>query len=224
MALFVLTGCSAFGQKAVSSKTPVHFLDDSKWGIRVSYGVTSDIHTENYVYGHRHGIGYDYYVPYYNYPNLSAIYGKWHGLTYTSGSFGLGLDYRLFKWLSLSMDASMDVLWQDRYDSYDDTEPTKNHGYSVSLLPGVKFFAVNSPVIRLYGGLSLGLTKYIGYDRLSYLYEYPNGYKVYQDDSYDIAYQIVPFGIELGRKLFGFAELGYGSIFAGARIGMGYKF
>ena len=36
--------------------------------------------------------------------------------------------------------------------------------------------------------------------------------------------QINPVGIEIGRKLFGFCEAGFGTMYSGAMAGIGYRF
>ena len=42
-------------------------------------------------------------------------------------------------------------------------------------------------------------------------------------DCYPAA-QIIPVGICVGRKVFGFAEVGYGTMYVGGMIGVGYSF
>lgn len=78
-----------------------------------------------------------------------------------------------------------------------------------------------SPV-RLYGKLGFGAVKYFGFDRRNF--DSVDGDVEFYDNSFTPGIQFAPFGIELGRKIFGFAEIGVGTLYRGISAGLGYKF
>lgn len=81
------------------------------------------------------------------------------------------------------------------------------------LLPVFRFTWVQRPYLRVYSSFGLGLSVYreeLTRTEWKYL-------------GLNTAVQLVPLGIAAGRKWFGFAELGYGSLGV-VQAGVGYRF
>ena len=145
----------------------------------------------------------------YNEP-LASIYGDYACKVGTCGNITGSLDMIFSGRCALSVDLGVTILWKEMYDGI----TRKPGGYSktgaaLHLLPQFRFFYLKRPLIRLYGNIGLGMTTYFGEDFRNRI---------------DVAGQFSPFGIELGRKFFGFAEFGIGTTYSGIRGGIGYKF
>jgi len=145
----------------------------------------------------------------YSHP-MAYIYSDTFGRIKTCGNITGSLDIIFTKRIALSVDLGATILWKDQYDGITNqaTGVTKV-GAAVHLIPQFRFYYLNKPVVRLYGSAGVGLTTYFGEE----FYDY-----------FAAAGQFSPFGIELGRKLFGFAECGVGTAYSGIRGGIGYKF
>ena len=83
---------------------------------------------------------------------------------------------------------------------------------------------MNRRYVRLYGSLGIGAAFYGGFDKLTYSYTDSRGSVQFEDNSFRACGQFSPIGVEFGNKLFGFAEIGIGSLYAGMQAGIGYKF
>lgn len=76
----------------------------------------------------------------------------------------------------------------------------------VGLLPEVRLNYVNKKAFTMYGSLGVGALLSTNNDPLVF------------------SFQLVPVGIEFGKKLYGFADLGIGVNYIGGRAGIGFKF
>ena len=75
-----------------------------------------------------------------------------------------------------------------------------------------RFSWLNRKLVRLYSSVGAGLA--VSLMDVSYR-EYPETY---------LSLQVTPVGISVGKKLFGFFELGVGTIYVGGCFGLGYRF
>lgn len=192
-------------------KTPYY-----RWSIRFGAGISSVNNAANFV-GRKdyasEGLG------------LSDYYGDWHGQTVSSGAYSIGAEYLFARWFSLSFDASAEYFRRNVYDGTSGKIAGKASGTAVTLMPQAKFVYLNRPAVRLYGYLGVGLVKYIGFevpdalDGNRYLAGAYGG-----GNSVCAAVQVVPIGVEVGHRFFGFAEVGSGYMFTGLRAGFGYRF
>ena len=160
----------------------------------------------------------------YNYYNsLSTYYGDYYGPSYTSGVATLGVDIKLLKWFAVGLDINTTPIWHDRYHK-DDSKVARETGVALTLLPMAKFYYFRRPVIMLYGRAGMGFGKYINFSSLQYSYRDSNGARHFVDESFKFEAQFVPFGIEVGKKVFWYAELGVGTVYIGGQTGIGYRF
>ena len=188
------------------------------YNIRVNIAAEAPLATSRFLYGRSFS---SYYYP--GDEDLKDMYGDYHGPTYSTGLFGIGADIFLKRWFALSADLNFNFLWNDRYDSFTKDRTGTKTGVAVYFIPRAKFYYLNRPLVRLYGSIGLGVVKYFGFDKLKYIEtSYDN--VEFKDETFDAAFQISPIGIEFGRRLFGFAEMGAGTMYAGFQFGMGYRF
>ena len=160
----------------------------------------------------------------YNYYNsLSTYYGDYYGPSYTSGAITLGADIRLLKWFAIGLDINTTPIWHDRYHK-DDSKVARETGVALTILPMAKFYYFRRPIVMLYGRLGMGFGKYFNFSSLQYNYRDSNGARHFVDESFKFEAQFVPFGIEVGKKVFWYAELGVGTVYIGGQTGIGYRF
>lgn len=145
-------------------------------------------------------------------PSLARIYGEGHGVTRTTGAFGVGFDWSAARWFSLSLDVDVALLWNERFDSVTGKSKGNHTAAAFYLLPRLKFFYINRGHFRLYSSLGLGAVKYSGFDKLR------------PDQTFHPCLQISPLGVEYGGRVFGFLEAGAGNMFIGLQGGIGYRF
>ncbi|MCQ2154783.1 MAG: hypothetical protein MJY55_03080 [Bacteroidales bacterium] len=201
-ALLLCTGWNAWGEE----------FDKMQLSVRVGLG-GSPVAAQNY---------YKAKNSYNEYP-LSTYYGDYYGPAYTSGVVNVGVDLRILKWLGLGIDINVTPIWHDKYHK-DDSRIGRETGVALTILPMAKFYYFRRPIIMLYGRAGMGFGKYFNYPSLTYSYRDNSGARHFVDESYKFEVQCVPFGFELGKKVFWFAELGVGTVYIGGQTGIGYRF
>lgn len=154
--------------------------------------------------------------------SLSDIYADYNGITRSSGALCLGADYAFARWFALSVDLSATIVWHDVYNGVSGQKIGSKTGVALCLLPQGKLIYLNRPMVRLYGKFGIGVVKYFGFDRRNR--ESADDGIEYLDNSFTPGFQWTPLGIEVGRKVFGFAETGIGTLYTGISAGVGYKF
>lgn len=189
------------------------YMPPERWSLRLGAGIVSEINVDNFIYDY--GWSDDW--------SLSECYEDYHGLTMTAGSWSVGADYRVARWFAVSADIGVDFLWHDMYDGVSGAFEGVRTGVSLTVLPQAKFYYLTRPAVRLYGYIGVGLVKYFGYDGLRNSRRDGSGVH-FVDETFEGAFQYAPLGIEAGRRWFGFAELGYGTLFSGLRAGFGFRF
>lgn len=141
---------------------------------------------------------------------LGNIYKDYRTNVYCTGNLSVEFAVIFKKWLTLSAVLSYNHFWADEYEGVSNT--FKGHSYSniFYALPEVQFTYVHKPCFKLYSGVGLGVGFYDNFEHL--------------DSPVNMEAQMIPIGVMVGRKLFGFAEIGYGTVYCGAKVGIGYRF
>lgn len=192
----------------------------SGWTVHASLATPSAFTTNLFVSGAGMHHGSWYYGN-----SVSDIYADYRGLTLSAGTFSLGGTYKFNRWFALGADVDMSFLWQERFSAISDESLGIHNGVALMLVPKAMVYYVDRPSWRLYGYLGVGVAKYFGFDRL-----YGNndgrsgGSPEFWDKSLRSVWQWTPIGIEFGRWIYGFAELGIGNEYTGARAGIGFRF
>lgn len=143
------------------------------------------------------------------------LYGLYETqVQYIQSGPGLTLEYNyaLLNWLVLGGQFNYHrVIW-DQYSRVGGNRAnytnTKN---KVALLPQAKFRIPGMKRFRLYAKVAVGMMLNIGH--------------YYTQDPVVFAWDVVPIGCEWGgQRVYGTAELAYGSVIKGGRIGIGFRF
>lgn len=125
-----------------------------------------------------------------------------YGTMYTMPLLSFSYEYYFKKWFSLSCNTSVGVLFRAAYQEGED-KPILSSGSATSLTVNARFTYLNSKWVRLYSSLGIGAA-YVG--------------------GFAPTFEVVPFGLTVGRKFFFFAEGGIGMEYWGANAGIGYRF
>lgn len=125
------------------------------------------------------------------------------GTIYTMPLLSFSYEYYFKKWFSLSCNTSVGVLFRAAYQEGSGNDPIIENGVATSLTVNARFTYLNSKWVRLYSSLGIGAA-YVG--------------------GFAPTFEVVPFGLTVGRKFFFFAEGGIGMEYWGANAGIGYRF
>lgn len=141
---------------------------------------------------------FDLYEPHYSYvsgPVLTVSY-----------------NYILNKWVRFGAQANFGSVSGQSWYEIGDSTASYYHEQMLSVLPQVKVCIPSPKHFRLYGKAAAGLQYTFGSLR-------PGGKPL------NFAWDIVPIGAEWGgQRIYGCAELCWGSIIRGGRIGLGFRF
>lgn len=126
--------------------------------------------------------------------------------------------YRLERWLEVGVLFSYNGLYNDVYLHRNGKQYTvgSKNVTDISLMPMVRFSWYRSRNVRLYSAIGLGVTLSTS--------RYETDKSNERDLNYGFAGQFTVFGLSVGRKLFGFAELGSFSSAGVVAFGIGYRF
>lgn len=132
-------------------------------------------------------------------------------------AFNLGYSYDLLRWLSLGGTLSYSYSGAKYYDGFSDEHIGSFGTSNLSLSAMVRFTWLRRSVVRLYSQVGLGLGLCIQNKALL-------GDRYDNNLSVIVAGQMTYFGIQIGRKVYGYAELaGFGT--QGALVvGIGCRF
>ena len=127
----------------------------------------------------------------------------------SSPGYSLRGGYQINKWLMVTGDLNYGTAKAIRKDEENGPILRTDRWKSLSVLPGVHFTYLNKKKWQLYSGLAAGAA----------LLE--------QNDSsnIDFTFEVIPFGVRFGKKVYGSAELNWGTEFGPTfRGGVGIRF
>ena len=140
--------------------------------------------------------------------DLQYIYKNYHKDIRSTGNFTIACDLVFNEWLSASMYFAYAGFSTDRFDGHSGEKTGEAKGGAFYAVPHISFTYYQNDVMRVYGTIGAGYCVYSGFEK-------GHGSGVIQFN---------PAGIQYGRKIFVFAELGFGTMFFGGLVGVGYKF
>lgn len=140
---------------------------------------------------------------------------SYNGPTYASGCYTLSYDFRFKKWFDLGVALGYYGEFGSKYSNVDNSKIGNNSSQYISVMPVVRFTWLNRPWVRMYSSLGVGM--------VFNTYSTYSGLKQYRFNETGWCAQFSPFGIAVGRALFGYAEVGVG-IHGALIVGIGYRF
>lgn len=149
-----------------------------------------------------------YYSPQQYRSSISSLYSDYDGPLYSTGAIYADFSFLFKRWFSLSLGINCDILFGNTYNALTGKK-TGNRNVSVfTLIPQARFYYLNREYVRMYSSIGAGLV--CGVSR--------------ESQELMPAFHVALLGVTVGRKLFGFAEVGTGSIYAGIMAGIGVRF
>lgn len=121
--------------------------------------------------------------------------------------------FKLRRWFTVGVQLAGTNFWADSVNG-----GGRISGTALYLLPNVRFTYVRSDVFKMYSGLGLGIGVLSGFSSEKSVFAGIGGADIQP------AFQAVPVGIQLGRDLYGIAEVSLGTMNVGLRAGIGYRF
>ena len=143
----------------------------------------------------------------------NALYRE--GATYTTGAITFNYMYNALKWLSYGASVSFYGIYTNTYDRIKGTVVGKDYQQSLSTMGMMRFTYLDRELVRLYGKIGLGVGMHWETDKINE-YDFSEAHPF-------LAINLTLFGIQVGKDLYGFGELGY-SANGVVQAGVGYKF
>lgn len=140
--------------------------------------------------------------------SMGDIYKDYQGPMYSTGLINLEFDYHVNKWLSMCCNLYTEGLWAEHMDGINDQVTGTDRGVVFTVLPYARFTYLTREWVRLYSGAGVGFVA---------------GTMAGESEFY-ITPHLIPFGLSVGRKFFGYLETGLGAAFCGINAGIGYRF
>lgn len=184
---------------------------DFRYELRIGWGGIPLMDTEVFYDGYSPVLTYDrvFYHP----SSLESIYMGYRGIGYMTGIISAEMDINFKRWFALTIGIGFNGMYQTVYDSVTGQKSGCNRGVAVSVLPEARFNWLNRNLVRMYSAAGIGIViggkRNMDYGSSEY-FLYP-------------AFQLTPVGISVGRKVYGFVELGLGTQFLGGMAGVGIR-
>ncbi len=124
-----------------------------------------------------------------------------------SGSWTLSYNYNFNKYLALTSSFSYEGGWLKTFDRATDVELSREANHFLTPLVGLRVSWFNRSFVRMYSSVAGGVSC-----------------RISSSPALVFAGQLVPIGISFGKSLYGFAELGVGTVFLGGQAGIAYRF
>lgn len=142
------------------------------------------------------------------YPSLEDLYADYNGNVYMTGIISTEFAFHFRKWFSLSLGLSANGIYSKRYSADTGLKTGTDRGAIVTFMPQVRFSYLNREYVKLYSSLGVGFS-----------------YGTFQGVSQGTTGgQVVFIGVTAGKKVFGFFEIGSGTLYLGCMAGVGYRF
>lgn len=156
----------------------------------------------------------DVYINYELGSNRSSVF-SYQANQIKAPSVNAAWSYRLRPWLSLGAMLSFGGIYQNYNDLFDDTHLFTYRRQFLSLTPIARLYWFNSQSVSFYSSAGLGLG--IAFVKNN------KGYKGIHELALLPSYTLNLLGLSVGRKLFGYTELGFSS--SGViQFGIGYRY
>lgn len=140
---------------------------------------------------------------------LEDLYLDNKGPLYSTGAVSAEISWLFKDWFTFSLTSAANVAWQTYFDAVTGERRGTQTGFLLYVVPQCRFNWVRRDLVKMYS--SIGIGGLVGKDMDDDLAVFPVG-------------QVSPVGIEVGRKVFGFCELGFGMMYTGVMAGVGFRF
>ena len=140
-------------------------------------------------------------------PSVKDMYEDKVSVDTYSGTYSICFETHPLAWLSYGGSVYYNRMKGQTYNLLTGDRHTGKSFDVIYLMPEVRFFYLRTQLSTLSGSLSGWMGIYSGYRHKA---------------AFD--WQIIPLAYTIGSKVYGLAELSFGSIFAGVNFGIGVRF
>ena len=179
------------------------------------------------VYPGRYAFGYDFdfivrkYDSYPYYYSISGLYDD--AMTYNkervTNTWGLSYTYNFTRIFALSASISYEGGWNEYYSRADNSKISVTECHYITPMVTARFSWLNRNLVRMYSSVGAGMA----FSMTDVHYSNTDSGWKESPEAY-LSLQVTPVGISVGRDLFGFFEVGVGTIYVGGCFGIGYRF
>lgn len=175
------------------------------YSVRFGWGGMPYLYANRFEDGIAIGKNHDFFFN----PTIADAYQDTHGSTMSTGAFTGDFNWNAGRFMNLSATMALCPVWSDRIDGVTLKKNGNDFGLAISIMPNIRLMYCNTRNVRIYSSVGLGLGFYPGFKKC---------------DAVCGEFQFNPVGVEVGRKWYGFGEIGVGTLYSGGRIGAGYQF
>lgn len=159
------------------------------------------------VSANRFGDGYTSIQGWYTNPGVENMYAESMGTISYSGLYSIKMEYKPIRWLSVCGNLSYHSLKADIYKGFDRNPAEVKRGNVLYVMPEARFYYFRTKLSTLSSAISFGLGVYSGFEQ-----------------SARPEVQVYPLSYTLGDRIYGKAELSFGTIINGINFGIGFRF
>ncbi len=177
-------------------------------------------------YPGRYAFGYDFdFIPrtyqHCGSINVSDIYlsASTYAKEKVTNSWTFSYSYNFSRIFALQAGVTYEGGWSECYRAEDDLLVSSISSQFLTPMLTARFSWLNRKYVRMYSSIGAGMsvslssTHYVTDDNA--VHERPDTY---------LSLQVTPVGISVGKQLYGFVEVGVGTIYLGGCFGIGYRF
>lgn len=141
--------------------------------------------------------------------HINGLYesSKFYTKQFISGTWSVQYVYNFTKVIALRVSLSYEGGWTKNYSRQTDAVLSCVSNHFLTPMAGLRVSWLNRGLVRMYSGIDFGVC--INFKKIT---------------DVNLAGQLTAVGLSLGTQIFGFAELGIGSVYMGGCIGVGYRF
>lgn len=181
--------------------------NNSPYSIRVGYAGYPDVIGDRFTYGYYH-IGY-YDMVADRETTIAEIYQDYNDTVYGTGMFTGEFIWNAGRVFNFSGTFGLCPMWTQKYNGMTEEKACTNFGLAMVVFPELKLMYCNTPTVRVYSAAGIGFGLYPGFKKTEGAF---------------VEGEIIPIGLEIGRRWYGFGEIGVGTLFMGGQFGVGYRF
>lgn len=164
-------------------------------------------------------LGYGGAAPFYKYqmknPADYSVQHYYRGGEMLSGVIFAEYSYRPLRWIETGLNVSYINSTQQYFDRLNDAKLGYHTLNTLGFAAHVRFSYLTRPIVRLYSGLAIGVA--VGFEQMKLGQQIANQTSTFFNGS------VTLLGVTVGRRLYGFFELGVGTMGV-CNFGIGYRF
>lgn len=191
--------------------------EDSGFSLSVNWGGWPLL--EDVCFG---GFGIGNFYPSHGIPSLGSLYKDSYSDKKSTGAIAVVGDLPVKRWLSVPLIMSTNLVWQNHTSIKTHSTHCDMDG-TVQFMSGLRLKYLNRPKFNFYSALNIGVGMIT--DSMHTMSTINGVTTEKYRKTYDLfpAVQVVPFGVRIGGKIYGTAELGLGTQYFGGMVGIGVR-